>query len=690
MNDHWEQAIRRIAAGWPEWKRNIGHQLSPMLEIDMITLTTPVKNLKGCGPTRARALNRLGIETVEDLLHHFPSGYLFAPPVTDRIEYNQSVTWVGAVLQTRRWGRNFEAVFANGPTVTWYNGWYLCESIFKGSRLMVSGVTTANGGFINPGWKVLKPNETPDPSDLNTVAYPTTSGITSKDIGRLVRQCLDMVPCLPGKQGALWAIHRPANQTQADSARQWFKYDELLYFQLALAVRQARREQERPNVWCKPPMLNPMQYFPFDFTDDQSHAVDDIMRDLCRGVAMNRLLQGNVGGGKTAVAAYAAIVMAFNGGQTAILCPTEILARQHYETIKEYFERAGVKCRLMVGGMVRRRTDTSLPLMHTPDIIIGTTSLLSEGADFANLGLVIIDEQHKFGVEQRAALRKHGNPHVLVMTATPIPRTMAMTVFGDLDVSTIRSMPPGRRPVETYWIGSGPHWQDLRNAWSMTVRDELAADHQVYVVCPRIEALDDEMRAVEEVSEEYANRFPDAITGMLHGRMTPQEKQQVAEWWFSPPTGGGRILVSTTVVEVGVDNPNATVMVIEGAERFGLAQLHQLRGRVGRGEHQSYCFLLSDTDSGEARVRLRAMERTNDGFEIAEQDLKLRGPGDLLSTRQHGLPELKIASLPDDYDLLVEARKEARELVAKGPLPAEIQKELERRYGSTLTLGDTA
>jgi ATP-dependent DNA helicase RecG len=457
--------------------------------------------------------------------------------------------------------------------------------------------------------------------------------------------------------------------------------------QLGLAVRQARREQVPPNV-CIVGMPAPIaKYFPFKFTDDQADAVHDIYQDLHGPKAMNRLLQGDVGCGKTAVAAYAAIVTAFNGAQTAILCPTEILARQHYETVKEYFERAGVRCDLVVSGA---KQYTQVVYTHQPgyhaDIVIGTTALLSEGACFRNLGLVIIDEQHKFGVEQRAALRRHGNPHVLVMTATPIPRTMAMTVFGDLNVSTIRSMPPGRVPTITKWCNDYGSQLDAR----LYMERELSAGHQIYIVCPRIEALDDEMRAVEEVSREYQVLFPGVPVEPLHGKMTQRRKDDVTHWWANPVHPCGAILVSTTVVEVGVDNPNATVMVIEGAERFGLAQLHQLRGRVGRGPAQSYCFLLSDTESAEARSRLQAMERTNDGFEIAEQDLRLRGPGDLLSTKQHGLPELRIADLVEDYDLLVETRREAREMVAKGPLPASVQAELERRFGSNLNLGDAA
>jgi ATP-dependent DNA helicase RecG len=586
----------------------------------------------------------------------------------------------GVVRTVRVWGWNFEVDLDTGIKIVWYGSSYLRQSIFKGSYLMISGIVH-NGRFINPEWRI---GADVSGSNLNTVTYPVTSGITSKDIGRLVRQVFEGLKTSgttpPGDRFFyVYTIHRPVNQAMVDGARKWLKREELFYMQLGLAVRQARRAQAPPNVQCVVPPMNTDRYFPFAFTQDQAIAAGEILADLCRPRAMNRLLQGDVGCGKTAVAAYAAIVMAFNGGQTAILCPTEILARQHYETVKGYFERAGVKCCLMAGGYVSSRDYTLV------DIVVGTTAIIADNVRFKRLGLVIIDEQHRFGVEQRAALRRHSNPHVLVMTATPIPRTIAMTVFGDLDVSTIKSMPPGRRPVETVWVRHNGQADRMR----VRMEAELAAGRQVYVVCPRIEALDDEMRAVEEVWGEYRDLFPHAQVNYLHGKMTPAEKQLTVGWWVAH-TPTGRILVSTTVVEVGVDNPNATVMVIEGAERFGLAQLHQLRGRVGRGPHQSYCFLLSDTDSTEAKARLRVMERTNDGFEVAEADLRQRGPGDLLSPRQHGLPDLKIADLVEDYDLLVEARKEAREMVAKGPLPASVQAELEKRFGKNLDLGDAA
>ena len=657
-----------------------------------ITPQTPVSDLKNVGPRRSAALARLGIKTVDDLLHHYPTGYVFAPPVTSigpEVELRGVVTIVGVVTQlSHTYVQNKFAVTLEDDRgfmfVSWFGSGYLRECIFRGSRLMVSGKVDAYG-MTNPAFKVLKPDEVPNSADLNTVTYPETAGITSRDIGRLVNQVLHEMS--GGVNLSLINIHQPFTQEDANTARRVLKYDELFYMQLGLAMRQSKREQEPVNVQCLtlPTYWGVDRYFPFEFTCDQRSAIEDILSDLHCPRAMNRLLQGDVGCGKTAVAAYAAIVTAFNGAQTAILCPTEILARQHYETIRGYFERAGAKCHLWLGG--------NCPGTHFIDcnlaqIIIGTTALLHEELQFEHLGLVIIDEQHKFGVEQRAALRRHGNLHVLVMTATPIPRTIAMTVFGDLDISTIRSMPPGRRSVETYWCRDGMSHQHMRD----TLQSELAAGHQVYVVCPRIEALDDEMRAVEEVQEEYYKLFPEASISSLHGRRTTYERQSVMDWWNTPMTHG-KILVSTTVVEVGVDNPNATVMVVEGAERFGLAQLWQLHGRVGRGEHQSYCFLLSDTDSQEARTRLRAMETATSGFEIAEIDLKLRGPGSLLSTEQHGLPNLRIADLLEDYDLLLQAREEARKIVAGDPAldrHPEMMIELKKRFGDKLLLGDAA
>jgi ATP-dependent DNA helicase RecG len=648
-------------------------------------LDTPIKEFSGVGPRKAASFRQLGIETVWDLIHHYPSSHTFAPELgLEGKQIGDVVTVVGQVCAV--WMHNYHRSLicrldhtghpSNDVQLTWFNPQYVRSLIHKGTWIIASGKLTEYG-LTNPVFKVASRREAlPPASALNTVTYPVVNGVTSKDIQRAIGQIHEdlwfrISPCYS-------RIHRSRNQEDYEADVRQIKYEELFYMQLGLALRQQRREQEPTNVRCIPSMIDIRQYFPFKLTDDQETAINDITRDMIWPHAMNRLLQGDVGSGKTVVAAYAAMLMAMNGGQTAILCPTQILAKQHYESIRGYFEAAGLKCELIIGPI---RYDDPREM---PDVVIGTTSILGD-IQWNKLGLVIVDEQHKFGVEQRAALRKHGNPHCLVMTATPIPRTIAMTAFGDLSVSTIKEMPPGRKPVWTWHFrGINPADRYTNSSPYTTICNELSNGHQVYVVCPRIEALDDEMRAVEEVADEYASRFPTYVVSVLHGKMSPADKELAIRSWVDGVTS---ILVSTTVVEVGVDNPNATVMVVEGAERFGLAQLHQLRGRVGRSEHQSYCFLISDTESADGRKRLRTMERTHDGFEIAEFDLKLRGPGSLFSTEQHGLPNLRMADIVEDYELMLEARDDARECVLAG-ISASDQAELERRFGANLLLGD--
>jgi len=646
-----------------------------------LTLKSPVAGLTGVGPRKAKALKRLGIETVKDLQSHYPTRVEFAPePVPlATIGYGDQVTVVGTLSYVQgQYSGKFDGILNSDLggiiSITWYNAAYLHAKLHKNIRIMATG-TVAPGGLVNPEFRTLPMKGEPNLSDLRMVTYPVTSGITSREISRFVKLTLHLA------DDTVRALHNPADQAEYDRAVQHEKYCELFYMQLALAVRKQRRELEPTNVKCVPMMQDPERYFPFDFTPDQLGATRQVLIDMCQRGSMNRLLQGDVGSGKTAVAAYAAMLMACNSGQTAILCPTQVLAEQHYRSIKGFFDAAGMRCRLVQGGLTKVSVGPDKRVAGDPDVVIGTTAILSDGLQLCNLGLAIIDEQHKFGVEQRAALRKHGNPHVLLMSATPIPRTIAMTAFGDLDVSVIKTMPPGRLPVYTEWVS------DVVDIHAR-VEYELEHDNQVYVVCPRIEALDDEMRAVEEVVEEYRSRYPSAGVGMLHGQMHPADKKRVADD-FKAETF--QILVATTVIEVGVDNPNATVMVVEGAERFGLATLHQLRGRVGRSDKQSYCFLLSDTENGEGRARLKAMEQTNDGFLLAEQDLKMRGPGSLISTEQHGLPNFRIANMVEDFDLMIEARSAAATVLcldADDPVRVANLSELKSRYGGVLHLGD--
>jgi ATP-dependent DNA helicase RecG len=413
---------------------------------------------------------------------------------------------------------------------------------------------------------------------------------------------------------------------------------------------------------------------------------------MSRKEPMNRLLQGDVGSGKTVVALYAALLAVANGMQVAIMAPTEILAEQHSISIERYLRHSKVKRLLITGGLTGKKRTELLGQIKSGeiDIIVGTVALLQEDIELQKLGLVIIDEQHKFGVEQKAQLRKQTTPHCLVMTATPIPRTLAMTAFGDLDVSVIRHSPPGRGKVITRWVER----QNRKKAYEF-IRERLKAGKQAYFVYPRITAIE-ENNNVKAATDEWkylsGEVFPEFNVELLHGQMPSVKKQQSMSDFRK---GKINVLVSTVVIEVGLDVPNATIMVIEEADRFGLAQLHQLRGRIGRGQAKSYCFLFAETDSETAKSRLEVMTRSNDGFEIAEHDLRLRGPGEMFSTRQHGLPDLKIANIIDDFDLLVMARKNAFEMVCQDPMLTEaehknIRQALLAKFGDSLGLADVA
>ncbi|MHC4423407.1 MAG: ATP-dependent DNA helicase RecG, partial [Planctomycetota bacterium] len=438
--------------------------------------------------------------------------------------------------------------------------------------------------------------------------------------------------------------------------------------------------------------------FPFLLTEDQNSAIAEIVSDMGKVEPMNRLLQGDVGSGKTVVALYAALLAVANKRQVAIMAPTEILAEQHFISIERYLRNSKVKRMLVIGGLTGRKRAELLKQIKqgTIDIVVGTVALLQKDVSFDKLGLVIIDEQHKFGVHQRAQLRKKTSPHCLVMTATPIPRTLAMTAFGDLDVSIIKHSPPGRGSVITRWVGRG----NRQKAYEF-IRERLRAKRQAYFVYPRINrdsclvarASSDDVKAATDEWKHLAKEvFPEFVVKLLHGQMRSARKQQIMSEFRR---GKIDVLVSTVVVEVGVDVPNATIMVIEGADRFGLAQLHQLRGRIGRGEAKSYCLLFAETESETAKSRLEIMTRSNDGFEISEYDLRLRGPGELFSARQHGLPDLKIANVVDDYELLVMARKNAFELVSQDPMlvkseHASIRQALLAKFGDSLGLADVA
>jgi ATP-dependent DNA helicase RecG len=560
--------------------------------------------------------------------------------------------------------------------------------------------------LTNPKFVIVEDDEITTESFSGPV-YPATAELSNGQIKRIFHDSLDrLVELVPEffesaflkksnlveRQKAFKWMHNPENDSQIAKAKRRLKYDEFFLMQTALALRRykVRNFSKAVAFKCTEQIDRRIRKrFPFLLTEDQNKVVDEIVADLAKTVPMNRLLQGDVGSGKTVVALYAALVAVANKQQAAIMAPTEILAEQHFISIERFLKNSSVKRVLITGGMAGEKRKEILDAVKSgeTDIVVGTVALLQEDIQFANLALVIIDEQHKFGVHQRAQLRKDATPHCLVMTATPIPRTLAMTAFGDLDISVINRCPPGRGQVITRYIQP----KDLPKAYDF-IREKLKAKRQAYFVYPRITDSDngDVKAAIAEYENLSKNIFPEFNVGLLHGQLSSADKQKIMNDFRK---GKIHCLVSTVLIEVGIDVPNATIMVIEGADRFGLAQLHQLRGRIARSSSRAYCLLVAQSQSETAESRLEIMKRSNDGFEIAEHDLKIRGPGELLSTRQHGLPDLKIANIIDDFDLLGLARKDAFELVENDPKLTcaehkNIRAELIRKFADSLSLVD--
>ena len=677
---------------------------------------TEIRFVKGVGPVKAGHFAKLGVKTVGDLLEFYPRNYRFAPSPTKiaDMQVEETVTLVGDVRgvdchSPRLASSLFSVILNDGSaacTLIWFNGRYLRGQIRKGMTLTVFGkVSVYNGSKQLNSPQFIVGEQSPE--EFNGGIYPATAKLTSNATKAAVKQVLkhldDLVDeyenvnhydegRLISRIDAVEWMHNPKTKAALNAARKGLKYDEFLLMQLGLAMRRQANSVGGAPV-CGPGPDNRwhneiLSLFPFKPTDGQIDAVCDIEEDMCgNDIPMNRLLQGDVGCGKSAVAIYAAMLAVHNGLQVAIMAPTETLARQWASKITEYLGNdTEVHSELVLGGdcaVLRSwlREDTG---NGSIDIIVGTTALLNEDIKFSNLGLVIIDEQHKFGVHQRAALRKNSNPHCLVMTPTPIPRTLAMTAFGDLDVSIIKDHPPGRGGVITYLIGP-----DGREQAYTGIRERLRLGRQVFVVCPKIGEYGDSLQTdtVKVVYEGLRCQFFDFNVGLLHGRMPSDDKQHVMDRFRS---GDIDILVCTTVIEVGVDVPNATVMVIEEADRFGLAQLHQLRGRLCRGPAESDCLLFTNNTSEAVQSRMEIMCKTNDGFEIAERDLANRGPGGMFSPRQHGLPDLKLADIIADYPLLVKARKQAFEIVDKDPTLAQhpnLRVALQEKFGDLLDLG---
>ena len=654
-----------------------------------LTPDTPVRYLKGVGPKTAEKFEKLGIVTLADLLCHYPRKYIDftkpysiaeAPADTECVVKAEVFAKPGGRILPG--GRRMERITAGDDVasleITWFNNPYAAQKLELGQEYYFQGIVT--GGMlrrqmVNPQVRTAAQIKA---APFEAV-YPQTEGLSSSAIAKCVRQLLPHAELLPdplppemlqkyrllSKADAVRAIHCPVTEDEAYAARRRLIYEELLVLQLGIG-----RMKNRGAAATGAPMqqADPTPFWaslPFSPTGAQRRAVSEILADMAGETSMNRLLQGDVGSGKTLVAAAAIWACIRAGYQAALLAPTEILAAQHAEGLNKMLAPFGMRVALLTGSMKAAAKRTTLAAIRNDeaDLVVGTHAILSEGVEFARLGLAVIDEQHRFGVRQRGMLaEKAADPHLLVMSATPIPRTLGLLIYGDLDISILDELPPGRTPVKTRCI-TGKKRHDLYHF----LDQEIGRGRQVYLVCPAIEDVPDGgLNAVKSYYEDVAKALlPDRRVGLMHGKLKPKEKAAVMEDFKA-----GRLdaLVSTTVIEVGVDVPNASVMVIENAERYGLSALHQLRGRVGRGAAESWCFLVSDNQSENVQKRLKFLCSTTDGFAVAQYDLETRGPGDFFGSRQHGLPTLQIADLMNDSRTLHAAQAEAAALLAADPL----------------------
>ena len=656
----------------------------------MPDLTTDVRYVKGIGEQRAKALAKLNIRTLRDLISYFPRDYDdrrtfrkirdLQPEETACVE---ALVAAAPTLSRVRKGLELVKLRAVDETgsleVTFFNQAYQKDNLLPGHTYTFFGKVEVSGRRKTMSNPVVEREGSRAATGCIVPIYPLTAGISQsllmKAVGQGLAACRDLLPdplpaevqlahqlCRTGY--AYSQIHFPKNEEELAIARRRLVFEEM--FLLAIGLKRMKRR--RDGLTCRPYGDTDLSSFygrlPFSLTGAQQRAVEDILSDFASGRPMNRLVQGDVGSGKTMVAAAAIVCAVRNGFQAALMAPTEILAEQHSRGLAPLLEGLGVPCVLLTGAMTAKARREALERLRSGEAraAIGTHALISAGVEYENLGLVVTDEQHRFGVSQRSALSAKGErPHLLVMSATPIPRTLALIIYGDLDVSVIDELPPGRQKIDTFAVTEAYRQRIYR-----FLAKEIAAGRQAYIICSMVEENEPDGR---KAATEYARMlqtevFPDLRVACVHGRMKPKEKDAVMASFSSGET---HILVSTTVVEVGVDVPNATVMVIEDADRFGLSQLHQLRGRVGRGKYKSYCILISSSRSEEAQARMKVMSRTADGFKIAEEDLRLRGPGDFFGQRQHGLPALKIADLTSDVALLREAQAAAAELLDRDP-----------------------
>ena len=654
----------------------------------MARLTDPVTILKGVGPTKAKQFAQLNIHTLGDLICHFPRGYEDRTKLVpiEKLEVDVPACFKAMVMNTPktahiRKGLDITRVQVADTTgrlnLTFFNSKYVSEQLHYGKEYIFYGAVS--GDFIgynmtNPAFEAL--DSQPVTTRRVLPIYPLTAGLSNAAMLKAVRQALEIcdVPAeiipqdvrqqygiLPAER-AYYAIHEPSSMAEAELAKKRLIFEEFFVFSAGLSLMRASRAEKKAEPYTNIDLMPFHMALPFRLTGAQNRAVSDIMEDFRKGAPMNRLVQGDGGSGKTMVAAAAAYAAAKNGKQSALMAPTEILAEQHYQSLNKLFEPIGIRVALLTGSMKakEKREVRDAIQAGSVDLVVGTHALITDATIFSDLGLVITDEQHRFGVGQRAKLSSKGNdPHLLVMSATPIPRTLALLMYGDLDVSILDELPPGRETVDTFLVG-----ESYRARINAFIRKQVAEGHQCFVVCPAVEENEDLGIKAATVWAETLQQtvFPDLKIALLHGQMKGAEKEEAMA---SFARGEADVMVATTVIEVGVDVPNATLMVIEDADRFGLSQLHQLRGRVGRGKAKSYCILTSHNKNQETLARLKALCKTTDGFKIAEEDLKLRGPGDFFGSRQSGLPTFRVANLSYDLQTLKDAQTASAKWIEK-------------------------
>ncbi|MCR1876113.1 ATP-dependent DNA helicase RecG [Paraclostridium bifermentans] len=680
----------------------------------MNNLNKEIKYVKGIGPKRANKLSKLGIFTVSDLLFYFPRQYedrnnlrkIFELKDEEKVTIRAIVSSIETSnvrkgLVITKVGVRDETGFAR---LVFFNQEYISSTLKKGDTVFVFGkVKKTSYGIEMSSCEVEQMSNNPKSTCGIMPIYPLTYGLTNKELINIVKTVFSneqiyIKEYLPNKiiqkyklcsiDFAVKNIHSPTNKESLKVALYRLVFEEFLMLQLGLFLfKNGVTEKSGVKFEKEQNLVKILNSLPFKLTNAQNRALNEIIDDMNCEKVMNRLVQGDVGSGKTVVALLALANCVLNGYQGALMAPTEILAEQHFISLNETLSPFGINVGLLVGSLTKKQKENVLQKVkdNEIDILIGTHALIEDKVEFNNLGIVITDEQHRFGVRQRNKLSEKGyNPDILVMTATPIPRTLALILYGDLDISIIDELPPGRQPIETLAV-----YKDKREkAYNSLVRSEVQKGRQVYIVCPLVEESEaiEAKAAVDLVEELKSEFFSDLRLGLLHGKMKPSEKDETMKKFKNKELD---ILVSTTVIEVGVNVPNATLMIIENAERFGLAQLHQLRGRVGRGSHKSYCILIYSSKSEVCSQRMSIMEETTDGFKISEKDLEIRGPGEFFGTRQHGLPELKVANIFKHMKILKIAQQEARYIISEDPKlnnyeNEKIKKEILKKFENRL------